>query len=149
MIDANILADLEKYTGKVWHRKMMNGQEEMLYEHLLGTYHILKTAKKPEYLCLAGLYHAVYETEYFKFHTPYTREHVKELIGEQAEELVYEFSKAIPRVNILLSREHTWSDQVYADLIDIELANMAQQYYTSPELTLLAAIRKHLTIKNV
>lgn len=143
-----LLEELEKYTGKVWHRRLMNGQEEMLFPHLLGTYKILKKWNKPEYVCLAGLHHSVYGTEYFKFHTPYTRDYVKKIIGEQAENLVYEFCTTEPRINSLLARSKNWSDQVYADLIDIELANMEDQHYENDDLKMLAAIRKYLIIRD-
>lgn len=117
-----------------------------LFKHLLGTYKILKDSNRPEYLCWAGLFHSVYETEYVSFSTNYTREYVKLLIGEQAEHLVYEFCNLEPRVTKLLERDGDWSNQVYADLLEIELANMLEQRYYNDSVKMLEAIRTHLKV---
>lgn len=129
------------------HTNVLHHDNVTLFEHLYGTYQILKEKNKPEYLCMAGFFHSIYETEYFNFETPYTREKIKNLIGEQAENLVYEFCKLDLRINSLISKSNQWSDQVYADLLDIELANMAQQGYYNESIKLLEAIRKHLKIE--
>ena len=36
------------------------------YDHCYGVYSFLKERALPEYVCLAGLYHSIYGTEYFK-----------------------------------------------------------------------------------
>lgn len=117
-----------------------------LFKHLIGTYNILKDSNRPDYLCWAGLFHSVYETEYVSFHTSYTRDYVKSLIGEQAENLVYEFCNLQPRVNKLLERDGDWSNQVYADLLELELANMLEQRYYNDTIKTLEAIRTHLKV---
>lgn len=122
--------------------------ETNLFEHLYAVYLLLAQAKKPEYVCLAGLYHSVYETEYFRFGKPYTREEVKARIGEKAEALVYEFCNTQPRVTCLIDRSGDWSDQMYADLLDIELANMNDMRYYNTPIQMMEAIRKHLQIKD-
>lgn len=134
--------ELEQHTATVHHL------DRTLFVHLLGTYKMLKSLGKPEYVCLAGLYHSVYETEYFEFNTPFTRERVKELIGEQAEAVVYEFCNTVPRTNKLLDRDGDWSDQMYADLLDVDIANMIEQGYYNDTIKTMEAIRKHLVIKD-
>jgi (p)ppGpp synthase/HD superfamily hydrolase len=119
-----------------------------LFDHLCAVYTILKNSNKPDYVCIAGLFHSVYETEYFKFSRPYTRDEVKRMIGEKAEELVYEFCNTVPRVTKLTERSGNWSDQMYADLLDIELANMYEQRYYNTPIQMMEAIRKHLVIKD-
>jgi len=134
------IVELERHTGNIIH------SDSTLFRHLFGVYNILKHQGKKEYVCWAGLFHSVYETEYFEFNTPYTRDRVTELIGKQAEQLVYEFCNTRPRFDKFLAREGNWSDEVYADLLDIELANMAEQLYVNTQVKMLAAIRKNLKV---
>jgi len=135
--DPNVI-ELKKYTETVNHN------DKFLFDHLYGTYQILKQWNKPDYVCMAGLFHSVYETEYFSFKTPYTRDKVKNMVGEKSEKLIYEFCNIKPRINVLISRSKKWSDNEYADLIDIELANMKEQNYYNDSLKILEAIRKNI-----
>jgi len=128
------------------HTENINHNDKMLFDHLYGTYLILKENNRPEYVCMAGLFHSVYETEYFQFKTPYTREYVKSILGNDAENLIYEFCTTQPRVNSLISNTKNWPDQVYADLLDIELANMIEQKYYNNDIKLIEAIRTHINV---
>jgi hypothetical protein len=139
LTDARVI-ELKSHTECIGHC------DTNLFDHLLGTYKILKENSKPEYICWAGLYHSVYETEYVSFNTVYTRAQVISIIGERAENLVYIFCNLNPRINKLLNREGIWSNQVYADLLDIEIANMAQQRYYNDTIKMLAAIRTNLKV---
>lgn len=134
------VVELRKNTEHIGHC------DTNLFKHLAGTYKILKDANRPDYLCLAGLFHSVYETEYVTFNTPYSRDYVEQLIGKQAEHLVYEFCKLSPRINKLLDRDGDWDNQVYADLLEIELANMVEQRYYNDSIKMLEAIRSHLKV---
>jgi hypothetical protein len=136
------IVELRQHTESIGHL------DTTLFDHLWGTYSILKKQGKPEYLCLAGLFHSIYETEYFKFNTPYTRNEVKDLIGEQAEILVYEFCNISPRTNKLIERSGNWSDQLYADLLDLEFVNAIEQGYYNDSVKTIEAIRKHLIIRD-
>jgi hypothetical protein len=136
------IVELRQHTESIGHL------DTTLFDHLWGTYSILKKQNKPEYLCLAGLFHSIYETEYFKFNTPYTRNEVKDLIGEQAEILVYEFCNISPRTNKLIERSGSWSDQLYADLLDLEFVNAIEQGYYNDSVKTIEAIRKHLIIRD-
>lgn len=131
-----------------WRTNGIPHSETNLFEHLYSVYMTLVERNKPEYVCLAGLYHSVYETEYFKFGKPYTRDEVKSRIGELAEQLVYEFCNTTPRITCLVDRSGSWSDQMYADLLDIELANMADMKVYNTSIQLMSAIRTHLKIKD-
>lgn len=138
----NAVKILEQHTSKIHHL------DRTLYIHLLGTYNLLKRNGKPEYVCLAGLFHSVYETEYFEFNTPFTRDEVKKLIGEDAETLVYEFCNTRPRTTNLVERNGSWSDRVYADLLDIDITNMIEQGYYNDVIKTMQAIRKYLIIRD-
>jgi hypothetical protein len=136
------IVELKEHTASIGHL------DKTLFDHLWGTYSILKQQGKPEYLCLAGLFHSVYETEYFKFGNPYTRKEVEELIGTQAEHLVYEFCNIVPRTTKLIERQGNWPDQTYADLLDIEFVNAVEQGYYNDSVKTIEAIRKHLIIRD-
>lgn len=59
--------------------------------HLIGTFNILKKWKQPEHLCIAGMFHNIYGNQYFNPNLNVTREQIKNLIGEAAENLVYRY----------------------------------------------------------
>ena len=66
------------------------------YHHSKDVYDFLKRESLPEDVCLAGLYHAIYGTNYFyknlhKIKVEITRDYIKNVIGEFAENLVYQF----------------------------------------------------------
>ena len=65
--------------------------DRTLLDHLLGTYNKLKEWNAPEYLQDAGLFHSVYGTSSFKHQSTNNRDAVRDLIGEQAEEIAYWF----------------------------------------------------------
>lgn len=71
----------------------LNGSLE---EHLLGTYKLLAAWKNTQFVCLAGLYHAVYGTQPMKAlgiphndYLPSDRPKIRKIIGSRAEALVY------------------------------------------------------------
>lgn len=64
-----------------------------LQRHLTVTHDILRRWRQPEHVCLAGLMHSVYSTDGFS-HSLFARderEHVRALIGPDAERLVHLF----------------------------------------------------------
>jgi len=64
------------------------------YEHLCNVEDILKICRADEDTCLAGLYHSIYGTSYFKIQTTDNRELIKSVIGERAEYLAWIFCNA-------------------------------------------------------
>ena len=94
-----------------------------LLEHLIGTSEKLKKMGAPQYLQDAGLFHSVYGTVYFMPDNGLVedRQVVKDLIGEQAEEVAYWFCILDKPRN-----ENIWnieSDKLRQDLIMLEQAN--------------------------
>lgn len=127
-----------------------------LYEHLCGVFAILCTWQQPEYLCKAGMFHSIYSTENFKYAVLSLEERprVQELIGEQAERLVYLFavlSRAIvleaakscsalsPIVNVQLPCHHNPNTLVsitgleIAHLVLLDFANRLEQVSTQSD----------------
>ena len=67
--------------------------DRRLFDHLLGTRQLLVEWGARPALCDAGLFHSIYSTEHFEqTAVPFTRrDEVRQLIGEEAESLVWLF----------------------------------------------------------
>ena len=92
------------------------------FQHLAGTFGILKAMKMTRDVCFAGLFHSIYDTEFFKAGLNITREDVQELIGTDAEALAYEFCSVRPRKDHILSKTPNQEK-----LATIEYANILEQ----------------------
>ena len=109
----NINANDKSHSGKT------------LIDHLVGVHDILKEWDTPQYLQDAGLFHSVYGTAVFKHQSTNDRDAVKELIGEQAEDLVWKFCNlTLPRYQNIISQ---FDGQVKDDLILLDKANSLEQ----------------------
>ena len=96
-----------------------------LIDHLIGVHDILKDWGAPQYLQDAGLFHSVYGTTVFKHQSTNDRDAVKELIGEQAEDLVWKFCNlSLPRYQDITSQ---FDGQIKDDLILLDKANSLEQ----------------------
>lgn len=98
------------------------------FDHCVNVYKILKRQNQPLYICLAGLFHSAYGTEFYKKFQLEDREVLQSLIGQQAEELVFNFCTLSDRDKILLSPEWADPDPViisYANLLDEITRNQA------------------------
>ena len=97
-----------------------------LYEHLIGTWKLLKEWGCSGDICNAGLFHSIYGTQvYLPSTIPIkNRKVVQNLIGEKAENLVYLFHITPPD-----RFEHfvTMHEPDRSDLITIEYANAMEQ----------------------
>ena len=94
-----------------------------LLDHLIGTSEKLREMGAPQYLQDACLFHSVYGTAYFMPDDGLVedRQVVKDLIGDQAEEVAYWFCVLDKPRN-----ENIWnieSDKLRQDLIMLEQAN--------------------------
>jgi len=65
--------------------------DRTLFDHLCNVEKILRICRCEEYVCLAGLYHSVYGTSAFKNKLISDRKNIKEVIGNDAEKLVWIF----------------------------------------------------------
>lgn len=105
------------------------------YEHLCNVELILKVCRQPEYVCLAGLYHSIYGTNYFTKTTTTDRDAIKNVIGEKAERLAYLFCNAHRPYcwftsNDIIMRDGSFirvDNQTLHDLRMIEGANLLEQ----------------------
>ena len=72
----------------------INHSNKNFYEHLCNVEDILKICKCEEYVCLSGLYHSIYGTNFFDASLNVQRKKIKEIIGDKAENLVWIFCNA-------------------------------------------------------
>lgn len=122
-------------TEKVIHK------EGNFFEHLFGTYRLLKKWGYEKPVCYAGLFHSIYGTQVFKRMTiSYEkRELMQKTIGNEAEKLVYLFS-VIDRPqaftnfteppifkNMVTNELIQVSEYDMKNLIAIEIANLIDQ----------------------
>lgn len=113
-----------------------------LLNHLRGTYLLLKTWDNSEAICLAGLFHSIYGTQFYKISSTSleNRSYIKELIGEFSEVLAYLFCvtdrngffRCIEDGNHVLNdlvhnTEVPISYETLKALLEIEMANCLEQ----------------------
>ena len=60
-----------------------------LIKHLVGVHDIFVANRAPQYFCDAGLFHSIYGTPAFTHQSTDDRSTVRDLIGPEAERLVY------------------------------------------------------------
>lgn len=98
------------------------------YQHLFNVYTYLKGHNLPEEVCDAGLFHSIYGTEFYDFHHDrITRDVVRGLIGEYAEELVHIFCTTKDRINAITNNTMGFDAKRARDLCLIEFANLRDQ----------------------
>ena len=96
-----------------------------LYSHLEGVRKYLYNHGAPEYLQDAGLFHSVYGTASFKHQSTNDRNKVRELIGEQAEEIVYWFCMSEKPRTVYIEKFE--DGQLKNDLKLLNYANQIEQ----------------------
>jgi hypothetical protein len=97
--------------------KILHSKSNFL-SHLINTFNLLKKWKQHEDLCFAGMFHNIYGNKYFNANLNISREDIKNLIGENAEELVFKFTNT-ERKNIAETKNK--------DLIILTAANEYEQ----------------------
>ena len=108
-------------------RARHSGRE--LLDHLEGTYAILANWESPPHVCHAGLFHSIYGTKAFPLVSldESARALLRQLIGDQAEALVYAFHLA--DWNVIL-RDPDFAKQLSrssAGIFEIAIANLVEQ----------------------
>jgi len=119
------------FTKKIDFLKSIGSDEadhsgRTLLDHLIGTSEKLREMGAPQYLQDAGLFHSVYGTAYFMPEKGLVndRQIIKDLIGEQAEEIAYWFCVLDkPRITEILK----FDGQLKEDLLTLEKINQLDQ----------------------
>lgn len=71
---------------------LLQHSKSSFLNHLINTYNILRSWNCNEDICFAGLFHSIYGNNIFLHKTAESRDEIKNLIGEKAEKLVYDFN---------------------------------------------------------
>ncbi|MFK8017576.1 MAG: DUF6817 domain-containing protein [Gammaproteobacteria bacterium] len=114
-----------------------------LREHLSGTHDLLKAWGNPDHVVLAGLFHSIYGTQYFKVQSAQSsyRSRIQQGIGDEAENLAYLFC-TVDRMGLAFELDkpepRLWdvfgecfvsvSPIVLQELVEIDVANSVEQY---------------------
>lgn len=134
MFDDTIeLSNKEKICIEYIKQKTKNvlHSDTTLYNHLINTFYILKSLQQPEEVCLAGLFHSIYGTEFFKNPTIVDKLDVINLIGEESNKLVELFS--LPeRDSLILHNMFNEDPKINFKLLNILYANTIEQSYRVP-----------------
>lgn len=99
--------------------------DKTLFEHLYNTYRFLDNhSKLPSFVAKAGLFHSIYGTDYYheSKQLNISRYTVRELIGEEAENLVYQFCTMKNREEQIIKGDNMW-------LKMLELSNYRDQMH--------------------
>lgn len=114
-----------------------------LFDHLYGTYLILKKLGAPRYIMLAGLCHSIYGTSTYNNQTVsiQDRNKIKSIIGPEAEELAFMFS-SIDRTPESYKKIE---NQKQHDLLLIEYANLIDQNFNREHSNIINSIMHRIT----
>ena len=146
MKNEKLLALKELGVGEFAH---LNGKLE---SHLSGTYALLREWGNPEYVCDAGLYHAVYSTQPMRKlgiphneYSPADRPGIRGIIGKDSEELVYLYGACdrdyfYPRIGSpkpdyrdrFTGKNLALSSNALRDLLEITMANELEICLSGP-----------------
>ena len=114
------------------------------FGHLYNTFYILKRIGASDAASLAGLYHAVYGTEFFDHEKIFQDEEVVALIGQEAETLIKYFSME-NRFSIIFENALNLDTQTLLNLTEILYANDLEQSRGSvPDVKYYAAITEQI-----
>jgi (p)ppGpp synthase/HD superfamily hydrolase len=115
------------------------------YTHLYNTFCLLKSYNQSEDVCLAGLFHSIYGTEFFDANINIDEQEVIDIIGEYANSLVKKFSIDNRDENIVYNLLNA-SKQEQLDLLYMLYANVVEQSYRlSFEKDFYAKIKNRIT----
>jgi uncharacterized protein (TIGR02466 family) len=96
-----------------------------LSDHLIGVYKLLEGKDCAQEVCDAGLFHSIYGTEIYKHKTLTSRDIVRSLIGDEAENLANIFCELeIPRED---SINRIIDPKIRSQILDIHEANEIEQ----------------------
>lgn len=118
------------------------------FDHLFNTFCILKGFGCDEATCLAGMFHAVYGTEYFNASIEVDEQFVQNLIGCEANDLVKLFcgpNRDAAIINNLLGV----GDETHLKLLYILYANIIEQAYRiNFDFSFIAAVKNKIDYLN-
>ena len=92
-------------------------------QHCFTVYNLLKSNNENNDLCLAGLFHSIYGTEFYNAGLNISRRVVKGIIGDYAESVVYEFCN-IQNRDFTILENYDEGNKLSLDLYKLARANL-------------------------
>lgn len=115
-----------------------------LFTHLLNTFYILKSLNVDKEICVAGLFHSIFGTDYFKPDVDINPDAIKHLIGVRAFTVVQAMC-APNRNQFILENLGGVYPSLWKDMLSVLYANIIEQSYRENlDTGLLFAIKKRL-----
>jgi hypothetical protein len=126
----HVLSDKEKSAIEFIEENTHNipHSNTTLDKHLIGTFNVLKSLNQDEDVCLAGLFHSLYGTEFFNAGLRIPEEEVVKLIGSNANKLVQLFSHP-NRDQAIIDNVFQLSNEDHLKMLYILYANVIEQAY--------------------
>lgn len=124
---------------------------QSFFDHLYNTFLILKTHNLPEDICIAGLFHSIYGTEFYRPNLKINESEIVAIIGNRANHLIKCFSEN-NRYEKILSNYFNLSIEDDLFLTYILYANEIEQARRIPtyDFTLFSNLRNKINyLKNV
>lgn len=124
--DQSLLSEEAKFIFELSGDNKHSGKS--FFQHLFNTAMIIERSKQPKHLIAAALFHSVYETEFYKYKGKKpSRKQIENLIGKDAEALVYEFCSLKNRFETIYNNTKDYEKSFHKDLVMLELANLHEQ----------------------
>lgn len=98
------------------------------HQHCFGVYDILSSIGADIEVCKAGLFHSVYDSEYFSTNENISRNDIRNIIGVVSEDLVYKFCNIRNRFTCILDNSFKLNPYEDKALTQIEYANLKEQH---------------------
>ena len=126
-IDYSCLSEEVKFIHDLGKEEPHSGKT--FFEHLYNVSMLLEFLDQRKELCAAGMFHSIYGTEFYSYSMGETieRDTIKNLIGEYAESLVYEFCNLENRFNSIIENTKNYDSQFRKDMLYLEYANLIEQ----------------------
>lgn len=116
---------------------LMHASHVPFLSHLVGTRRVLAQWESRSALCDAGLFHSAYGTEYFTVETPASRNELRQLIGDEAEQIVWlwctivrdtiEFDQPAGAIDRFVGDQIELDEQTLTDIATLWAADTVEQ----------------------
>ena len=120
-----------------------------LLTHLIGVYKLLYDYGRPEHEQRAGLFHAIYGTEFYTPGLVITREVVKKNIGEEAEEIVYNFCETRGERRMRFMGGIEFKEPLKTSLRWLDFCNIIEQHNIEGDIPLQNVVHVYETVLNI
>lgn len=114
------------------HTNHLQHYNNTLFNHLLNTFYILKNMGAESDVCLAGLFHSVFGTDFYNSSFQIPEITLKKLIGDRSFFIVKTMC-ANDRTFNILDNHSNLPEQVWKDVLQVFYANLIEMSYYSDQ----------------